>query len=85
MPGMQPVAYKRLAAGLFWNPRTRAEGLAGLYHVAALHVAELNGLKTFVWIFAPPSQNNSAAYLKNVMEWTGIEDSSVPLYTLVVN
>ena len=81
---MQPVGYKdRGVSGKFWNPRTRAEGLAGLYHVAALHVAELNGLKTFAWIFAPPSQNNSAAYLKNVMEWTGIEDSSVPLYALV--
>jgi hypothetical protein len=82
-PGGAKVAYKRLASGLFWNPRTRAEGLAGLYHVAALHVAELNDLKTFVWIFAPPSENNSTVYLQNVMEWTGIEDSSVPLYQLV--
>jgi len=82
-PGGAKVAYKRLASGLFWSPRTRAEGIAGLCHVAALHVAELNDLKTFVYIFAPPSENNSATYLKNVMEWTGIEDSSVPLYTLV--
>jgi hypothetical protein len=82
-PDGSKVAYKALSSGKFWNPRTRAEGIAGLCHVAALHVAELNDLKTFVYIFAPPSENNSATYLKNVMEWTGIEDSSVPLYTLV--
>jgi len=82
-PGGSPVKYKQLEWGRFWDPATRAEGIAGLYHLTALHVAELNDLKTFIWIFAPPSQNNSAAYLKNVMEWTGIEDSSVPLYQLV--
>jgi hypothetical protein len=67
----------------FWKPRTRAEGIAGAVHVIALHIAELQNLETLIYIWAPPSENNSAAYLKNVMEWTGIEDSSVPLYQLV--
>lgn len=77
------VQYKLLAGGRFWNPLTRAEGIAGLYHVAALHVAELNNLQTFINIFAPPSENNSVVYLRNVMQWTGIDDASKPLYLLV--
>jgi hypothetical protein len=76
--------YKLLAgSGQFWNPLTRVEGIAGIYHVAMLHIAALNSLSQFVYIWAPPSENNSEAYLKNVQDWTGITDASVPLYTLV--
>lgn len=83
-PDGSRVAFRiRSATGQFWNPRTRAEGIAGLYHVAALHIAELNNLQTFIDIFAPPSENNSVVYLRNVMQWTGIDDASKPLYLLV--
>jgi hypothetical protein len=78
-PDGQPV----VSQNGFWVPRTRAEGIAGAYHVVALHIAELQTLETLIYIWAPPSENNSAEYLKNVMEWTGITDASVPLYNLV--
>ena len=77
------VIFKPLTVGQFWNPATRAEGIAGAYHVVALHVAELQNLQTLIYIWAPPSENNSAKYLSNVMEWAGISDASVPLYQLV--
>jgi hypothetical protein len=67
----------------FWRPLSRAEGIAGIYHVAALHVAELQDLQAFIYIWAPPSENNSAKYLANVMSWTGITDASKPLYLLI--
>lgn len=70
------------SSGRFWNPPTRAEGIAGIYHVAALHVSERQSLRQFIYIWAPPSENNSAAYLADVLKWTGIQ-SDVELLTLV--
>lgn len=76
--------FKQLhGSGTFWNPVSRAQGVAGIYHVAMLHIAELQNLQQFVFIWAPPSENNSAKYLANVQEWTGISDASKPLYELV--
>lgn len=78
------VNFKHLhGSGGFWNPSTRAEGVAGIYHVAMLHIAELQNVQQFVFIWAPPSENNSAAYLAHVQEWTGITDATKPLYLLV--
>ncbi len=71
-------------SGGFWRPFSRAEGVAGIYHVAALHIAEYQNLQAFIYIWAPPSENNSAVYLKNVMKWTGIDDASKPLYLLII-
>jgi hypothetical protein len=78
------VAFKSLGAeGSFWNPRSRAEGLAGAFHVVALHVAELNSLAQLIADWAPPNENKTSAYLQNVMRWTGITDASVPLVSLI--
>jgi hypothetical protein len=80
-----PVAY-RLQSGNnepFWNPRSRAEGLAGAFHVVALHVAELNSLAELISDWAPPVENKTSVYLANVQKWTGITDSSVPLVSLI--
>jgi hypothetical protein len=76
--------YKLLAgSGQFWSPATRIEGIAGIYHVAMLHIAERQTLAQFVYIWAPPNENNSEAYLRNVKDWTGIQFDGEPLYTLV--
>jgi hypothetical protein len=76
--------YKLLAGnGEFWNPITREFGIAGIYHVAMLHIAEAQTLEAFVYMWAPPSENNSAAYLKNVREWTGIGTDARALYEMV--
>jgi hypothetical protein len=85
LPSSALVKYRTLgASGKFWVPGSRLEGVAAIYHVAALHTSELNTLQQFVYTWAPPSENNSVVYLTNVMQWTGIQDATVPLYTLVV-
>jgi hypothetical protein len=83
-PDGAKVAFKSLGKdGLFWDPRSRLEGLAGAYHVAALHIAELNSLAQLIEDWAPASENATGKYLQDVMKWTGIKDSSVPLITLI--
>jgi hypothetical protein len=83
-PDGSPVLYKTLGtSGQFWNPPTRQIGISGIAHVVALRITELDSLEEFISSYAPAGQNNSAVYLANVMKWTGIEDASVPLYTLV--
>jgi hypothetical protein len=78
------VSFKSLGKdGVFWDPRSRAEGLAGAYHVVALHIAELNSLAQLISDWAPPNENQTGVYLQNVMKWTGITNPSVPLITLV--
>ena len=78
------VAFKSLGTeGQFWNPRSRAEGLAGAFHVVALHVAELNSLAQLIVDWAPPNENRTLLYLQNVQKWTGITDASVPLASLI--
>jgi hypothetical protein len=83
-PDGTAVAFKSIGAeGSFWNPRSRAEGLAGAFHVVALHVAELNSLAQLISDWAPPNENRTLLYLQNVQKWTGITDASVPLVSLI--
>ena len=85
-----PVAY-RLQGGTegeaFWVPRSRLEGEAGLAHIVALHIAEGDSLSGLIAGdghyagFAPSKdKNNTASYIKNVMDWTQIANASVPLW-----
>ena len=68
----------------FWVPKSRAEGIAGAAHLVALRIAEGNSLTQLISIWAPPSDgNDTTAYIKDVMAWTGIVDPDVPLYTLI--
>ena len=77
--------------GRFWNPATRAIGVAGLAHVIALHVAQGNSLTDFIAGhpgvysgFAPGADHNDpAAYIANVQAWSGIPDATVPLWSFI--
>lgn len=76
----QPVKYDRG----FWVPRTRAEGEAGAMHVIALHVAQGNSLRKLIGIWAPPSENDTEAYIANVSKWANIPNTEIPLWTYLV-
>jgi hypothetical protein len=73
----------------FWVPGSRAEGIAGLAHLVALHVAEGNTLWDFIAGapnvyagFAPAGAgNNPTVYVADIMVWTGVPSSTVPLWT----
>jgi len=70
--------------GGFWNPTSRAEGIAGAAHVVALHIAEGNTLCQLIELWAPPSDgNNDNVYIANVMEWAQIPQGDVPLWNFV--
>ena len=74
--------------GGFWFPPTRVEGLAGLAHLVALHVAQGNTLRDFIAGhpgvyagYAPGSDNNKPdQYIQNVMAWASIPDADRPMW-----
>lgn len=68
------------AAGIFWMPRTRQEGIAGLIHQLALQIAQGQSLKQLLNQYAPSSENQTDVYIKNVMAWTGITNADAPLW-----
>jgi hypothetical protein len=70
-------------AGSFWAPASRKQGIAGGMHLIALRIASGYSLKTLVYSWAPPVENNSGAYLANVSRWTGITDTESPLLNLI--
>ena len=73
----------RLVGG-FWNPTSRAQGVAGAAHVVALHIAEGNSLTQLITIWAPPSDGNATAqYIANVKEWAAIPDENQPLESFI--
>jgi hypothetical protein len=75
----------------FWVPSSRAEGVAGLAHLVALHCAEGNSLTDFIAGhpgiyagFAPASDHNDpAAYIANVASWANIPDVTIPLWNFL--
>lgn len=68
----------------FWVPKNRREGLAGLAHVIALHIAMGHSLRQFISSYAPPSDHNDTeAYIRHVSAWTGIPDNANPMWFLV--
>lgn len=69
--------------GGFWQPRSRAEGIAGVVHCVALRIAEGQSLHQLITGWAPPGDGNKTAiYIANVAQWTGIPDPNTPLLNL---
>ena len=77
----------------FWCPKGgRPEGVAGLAHLVALHIAQGNTLKDFIAGhpgvyagFAPAADHNDPeTYTANVMTWAQIPDQNTPLYEYIV-
>ena len=70
----------------FWQPSSRAQGIAGAAHVVALHIAEGNSLTQLINIWAPESDgNDTPSYIKDVMEWAKIPNATDPLYTFLLS
>lgn len=81
-----PWLHSPVVANGFWQPSSRAEGVAGAAHVVALHIAEGNSLAQLIEIWAPLGDgNDTAAYIANVKSWTGISDETVPLWSYLLN
>src|ERR1035438_9246792 len=75
----------------FWRPCSRAQGVAGLAHVIALHIAEGNSLTDFIAGhpgvysgFAPGAdKNDPVAYIRDVCAWAEVSDATVPLWNFI--
>ncbi len=76
----------------FWQPANRGVGVAGLAHLVALHIAQINTLRDFIAGhpgvyagFAPGADHNKPdVYIDNVMNWASIPGRDVPLWRLLV-
>lgn len=68
----------------FWHPKRRAEGLAGMAHVVALHIAEGDSLSQLITHWAPPVENATDVYIANVQQWAEIPHVDVPLLNFIV-
>ena len=62
---------------------TPQAGIVGLYRDLYAKIAAGMSLKTLIYVWAPPSENNSAVYLQNVQKRTGIQNVDTPLLTLI--
>lgn len=68
--------------GGFWWPTSRAQGVAGIAHVVALHIAKGDTLVQLISTWAPPSDhNNTEAYIAHVKDWAAIPDESKSLFS----
>lgn len=81
-PDGSPLVYvdRGQALGIFWVPRTRQEGIAGLIHQLALQIAEGQSLRKLLNQYASATENQTDVYIKNVMAWTGITNADTPLW-----
>jgi len=52
--------------------KTPASGIAGLYHQIALDVARGITLRKLIAKWAPPTENNTSAYLEHTVRRTGL-------------
>jgi hypothetical protein len=76
----------------FWVPISRKQGIAGLAHLAALHVAQGNSLVDFIAGhpgvysgFAPGADNNKTdVYIQDLCDWVCIPDRTQPLWNWVL-
>ena len=80
-PGPAPQAKLRFEKG-YWVPRTRAEGVAGAYHVVALKISQGMALAQLIHAWAPAGDgaNDPDIYVEHVKEWAAIMDENVPLW-----
>lgn len=68
----------------FWNPTSRAQGIAGAAHVVALRIAMGQSLRQLISAWAPPSDGNQTkTYIHNVSQWAAIPDIDKPLYEYI--
>lgn len=69
----------------FWQPAARVEGIAGAAHIVMLRIAEGQTLRQLISAWAPPSDGNQTAiYIRNVQQWSGVPDADQPLWNYLV-
>ena len=73
-----------------WVPVSRAQGIAGICHIVALHIAEGDSVAGFLGGrtgysgYAPAADHNDpATYIKNVCTWANIADPEEPMWNLI--
>jgi len=59
-------------AGRFAKWPTPAQGITGLFRQVWLQVAGGQTLRQIINQWAPATENNTTAYLENVLKWTGL-------------
>ena len=75
----------------FWLPTSREQGVAGLAHLVALHLAQGNSLHDFIAGhpgvyagFAPGADHNDPVkYIADVKLWAAIADETLPLWNFL--
>jgi hypothetical protein len=65
----------------YWH--TPQAGIVGLYRDLLAKIAKGLTLREVIEVWAPPSENDTEVYLRNVQTWTGITDATVPLLRYV--
>jgi hypothetical protein len=60
------------------------EGITGLYRQLWLQVATGQTVRQIIGQWAPPNENNTSAYLANVLKWTGLP-ADTPVLQLLPN
>lgn len=85
-----PWLSRAATVGGFWKPVSRAQGIAGIAHIVALHIAEGDNLHDFFAGnstysgYAPAAdKNDPVAYTANVAKWANISDVTAPLWTYI--
>jgi hypothetical protein len=63
---------------------TLEHGIAAGYRQVWLDIARGMSLRELITAWAPPNENDTAAYLAQVQQWTGIEDADRPLLDRLV-
>jgi hypothetical protein len=63
---------------------TEAHGITAGYRQIWIDIARGESLRSLVYSWAPPSENDTAVYLANVSKWTGITDVDKPLLSFLV-
>jgi hypothetical protein len=76
--GAMDGPYQDFAA---WS--TPQAGIVGLYRDLLAKIAAGLSLRQVIEVWAPPIENNTDNYLRNVQQWTGISDPTVPLLRYV--
>ncbi len=69
----------------FWEPDSRAQGVAGAAHLVALRIAEGYTLAELIGSWAPvPDGNPTAQYIANVKQWAAIPDEHAALWNFLL-
>jgi len=79
MGAMPPASPKTEPIATF---KTNAAGVAALFRQLWLQVADGQTVRQIISQWAPPNENNTEAYLADVLQWTGLPADTAVLELL---